>query len=208
MSFAIRRDGRYLHHNLVVAMLNDLFGIQSRGGCSCAGPYGHRLLGIGAERSTRVRERDPARLRRASSRAGSGSTSTTSSPTPRSTTSSSAIELVADARLGPDPRVPVRAVFGPVATSRQLGRAAAAAGRAALRRATVALHLLARQATARRIGTPALSRRSPASSLGPVAARADRRVRPVTRPPVPHTEMTAEFERLRWFELPDVCLEV
>jgi hypothetical protein len=29
-----------------VAVLNDLFGIQSRGGCSCAGPYGHRLLAI------------------------------------------------------------------------------------------------------------------------------------------------------------------
>jgi hypothetical protein len=39
-------SGRYLHHNFVVAVLNDLFGIQSRGGCSCAGPYGHRLLGI------------------------------------------------------------------------------------------------------------------------------------------------------------------
>jgi hypothetical protein len=35
-----------LHHNYVVALLNDLFGIQARGGCSCAGPYGHRLLGI------------------------------------------------------------------------------------------------------------------------------------------------------------------
>ena len=32
-------------------MLNDLFGVQSRGGCSCAGPYGHRLLGIDLERS-------------------------------------------------------------------------------------------------------------------------------------------------------------
>ncbi|HEY6739684.1 MAG TPA: aminotransferase class V-fold PLP-dependent enzyme [Actinopolymorphaceae bacterium] len=38
--------GSYLHHNFVVAVLNDLFGIQSRGGCSCAGPYGHRLLAI------------------------------------------------------------------------------------------------------------------------------------------------------------------
>jgi hypothetical protein len=47
----IRRDGRYLHHNFVVALLNDLFGIQSRGGCSCAGPYGHRLLGIDLETS-------------------------------------------------------------------------------------------------------------------------------------------------------------
>ncbi|MCB0993348.1 MAG: hypothetical protein KDB16_20395, partial [Acidimicrobiales bacterium] len=41
----------FLHHNLVVAVLNDLFGIQSRGGCSCAGPYGHRLLGIDLDRS-------------------------------------------------------------------------------------------------------------------------------------------------------------
>src|SRR5881227_3453022 len=52
VSFVVRRPtGRYLHHNFVVALLNDLFGIQSRGGCSCAGPYGHRLLGIDIERS-------------------------------------------------------------------------------------------------------------------------------------------------------------
>jgi len=52
VSFVVRRpEGRYLHHNLVVAILNDLFGIQSRGGCSCAGPYGHRLLNIDLERS-------------------------------------------------------------------------------------------------------------------------------------------------------------
>ncbi len=57
VSFVVRRlgaDGRlgaYLHHNYVVSLLNDLFGIQSRGGCSCAGPYGHRLLGIDIERS-------------------------------------------------------------------------------------------------------------------------------------------------------------
>jgi len=52
VSFVVRgRGGRYLHHNFVVAVLNDLFGIQSRGGCSCAGPYGHRLLGIDLDRS-------------------------------------------------------------------------------------------------------------------------------------------------------------
>ncbi|HNJ97439.1 MAG TPA: aminotransferase class V-fold PLP-dependent enzyme, partial [Ilumatobacteraceae bacterium] len=52
LSFVVRRpEGRYLHHNFVVALLSDLFGIQSRGGCSCAGPYGHRLLGIDLERS-------------------------------------------------------------------------------------------------------------------------------------------------------------
>jgi selenocysteine lyase/cysteine desulfurase len=51
VSFVIRNGDRYLHHNFVVALLNDLFGIQSRGGCSCAGPYGHRLLGIDIETS-------------------------------------------------------------------------------------------------------------------------------------------------------------
>lgn len=52
ISFVIRApSGKYLHHNFVVSLLNDLFGIQSRGGCSCAGPYGHRLLGIDLERS-------------------------------------------------------------------------------------------------------------------------------------------------------------
>jgi len=51
VSFVVRSEGRYLHHNYVVALLNDLFGIQSRGGCSCAGPYGHRLLGIELEKS-------------------------------------------------------------------------------------------------------------------------------------------------------------
>lgn len=60
VSFVIRYEGRYLHHNLVVALLNDLFGIQARGGCSCAGPYGHRLLGIDIDRSHEF-EREIAR---------------------------------------------------------------------------------------------------------------------------------------------------
>lgn len=51
VSFVVRFGDRYLHHNFVVALLNDLFGIQSRGGCSCAGPYGHRLLGIDLDKS-------------------------------------------------------------------------------------------------------------------------------------------------------------
>jgi len=46
VSFMVRHEDSYLHHNFVVALLNDLFGVQARGGCSCAGPYGHRLLGI------------------------------------------------------------------------------------------------------------------------------------------------------------------
>ena len=52
VSFVVRApSGRYLHHNYVVSLLNDLFGIQSRGGCSCAGPYGHNLLGIDLDTS-------------------------------------------------------------------------------------------------------------------------------------------------------------
>ena len=45
-----------LHHELVSTLLDQLFGIQARSGCSCAGPYGHRLLGIDAARSTRYRQ--------------------------------------------------------------------------------------------------------------------------------------------------------
>jgi selenocysteine lyase/cysteine desulfurase len=51
VSFIVRHREAYLHHNFTVALLNDLFGIQSRGGCGCAGPYGHRLLGIDLETS-------------------------------------------------------------------------------------------------------------------------------------------------------------
>jgi len=47
-------DG-YLHPKFVTALLNDLFGIQSRAGCSCAGPYGHQLLHIDAATSDRYR---------------------------------------------------------------------------------------------------------------------------------------------------------
>ena len=39
----------FLHHNYVSAILNDLFGIQSRGGCACAGPYAQYLLGISSD---------------------------------------------------------------------------------------------------------------------------------------------------------------
>lgn len=39
-------SGGFLHHNFVTALLNDLFGVQARGGCACAGPYAQDLLGI------------------------------------------------------------------------------------------------------------------------------------------------------------------
>ena len=87
VSFVIRHGDHRLHHNFVVALLNDLFGIQSRGGCSCAGPYGHRLLGIDIVTS-REYEREIARAARASNPDGCGSISTISFPS-RSSTSSS-----------------------------------------------------------------------------------------------------------------------
>jgi selenocysteine lyase/cysteine desulfurase len=55
VSFLVRHGDRFLHHNFVVVLLNDLFGIQARGGCSCAGPYGHRLLRIDGTTSSRFR---------------------------------------------------------------------------------------------------------------------------------------------------------
>lgn len=57
LSFVLRSpSGKLLHYNFVVALLNDLFGIQARGGCSCAGPYGHRLLGIDIAQSHEIEE--------------------------------------------------------------------------------------------------------------------------------------------------------
>jgi selenocysteine lyase/cysteine desulfurase len=55
VSFNILHNGRILHPKFVTKLMNDLFGIQSRGGCSCAGPYGHVLLGIEEERSIQYR---------------------------------------------------------------------------------------------------------------------------------------------------------
>ncbi|RZF37598.1 hypothetical protein LSTR_LSTR003163 [Laodelphax striatellus] len=46
-SFLVRHPrGTFLHHNFVCAVLNDVFGVQARGGCACAGPYAQDLMGI------------------------------------------------------------------------------------------------------------------------------------------------------------------
>ena len=49
------RRGKPLHGLFVAALLNDLFGIQARGGCSCSGPYGHQLLNITKPRAHTIR---------------------------------------------------------------------------------------------------------------------------------------------------------
>ena len=56
ISFNLRTPtGNYVHPKFVTTVANDLFGIQSRAGCSCAGPYGHRLLEIDEPTSERYR---------------------------------------------------------------------------------------------------------------------------------------------------------
>lgn len=45
LAFGCHR-GSYLHHNFVCVLLNDLFGVQARAGCQCAGPYAINLLGV------------------------------------------------------------------------------------------------------------------------------------------------------------------
>jgi selenocysteine lyase/cysteine desulfurase len=54
MSLRFKHGDKDLHYGFVVSLLNDLFGIQVRGGCSCAGPYGHSLLGMDMEYSRAI----------------------------------------------------------------------------------------------------------------------------------------------------------
>ncbi|MEP3278743.1 MAG: aminotransferase class V-fold PLP-dependent enzyme [Stappiaceae bacterium] len=50
------RKGGLIHQQLFTRMLSDVYGIQARGGCACAGPYAHRLLGISEEQSEGIRQ--------------------------------------------------------------------------------------------------------------------------------------------------------
>ena len=54
--FNVKAFGKYLHYNFVCNLLNDLFGIFTRGGCSCAGPYGHELLKVDITQSHQIRD--------------------------------------------------------------------------------------------------------------------------------------------------------
>ncbi len=54
VSFGLRHGRGMLHSNFVTALLNDLFGIQSRSGCFCAGPYMHRMVPIDDDWSKRM----------------------------------------------------------------------------------------------------------------------------------------------------------
>ena len=56
ISFNITHKDRILHPKFVSKLFNDLFGIQSRAGCMCAGPYGHHLLNIDYKTSLKYRK--------------------------------------------------------------------------------------------------------------------------------------------------------
>jgi selenocysteine lyase/cysteine desulfurase len=43
-----------IHYNLLVSLLSDRYGIQVRGGCACAGTYGHYLLDVSHEKSKKI----------------------------------------------------------------------------------------------------------------------------------------------------------
>lgn len=57
LSFRVHGPAGDIDPNAATRLLSDHFGLQARGGCACAGPYGHRLLGIDADSSARMRDR-------------------------------------------------------------------------------------------------------------------------------------------------------
>jgi selenocysteine lyase/cysteine desulfurase len=202
VSFAVRRDGHYLHHNFVVAVLNDLFGIQSRGGCSCAGPYGHRLLGIDAARSREFE----SEILRGCEGIKPGWVRVNFNYFISDATLDyivSAIELVAD--RGWDLMHEYR--FEPYSG---LWHHHGQPAEPPLRLAD--LHYSADGRLTYRHDKVL----APESELDRYldearaifdAARATVEAGPISGIVTPHPEMTAEFERLRWFDLPDICLE-
>lgn len=55
-SFLVKHGKRFFHYAFISALLNDLFGIECRGGCACAGPYALKLLDIDEEKAKMYEE--------------------------------------------------------------------------------------------------------------------------------------------------------
>jgi selenocysteine lyase/cysteine desulfurase len=49
-----KSNGRYIHHQFFTRLLSDVYGVQARGGCACAGPYAHRLLELSVTQSEKM----------------------------------------------------------------------------------------------------------------------------------------------------------
>ena len=144
----------------------------------------------------RVRARDRRTAARASSRAGSASTSTTSSPTRSSTTSSTRCSLVARDGWRLLAGLPLRPGHRAVAAPPRPGRAAAAAAPDLLRRPTAPCSY------------PHHDDRAPESQLARYLDEAAALFAATTPEPAgTPTGVSADFEHLRWFELPAACLE-
>ena len=202
-------SGRYLHHNFVVAVLNDLFGIQSRGGCSCAGPYGHRLLGIDLDRSHEFERGDRRRLRGHQTGLGPGHLQLLHR---RATVSYivSAVDLVAKHGwlLLPEYRFdPVRGLWrhrgGVVEPPMRLAQVrydAQGRLRHPSRHERVGENALAGYLTVAEELFTARAAALAAKPVGPESAGFDEHRRGVP------TGVSQGFEDLRWFDLPDVCL--
>ena len=196
VSFRIRHGAEYLHHNFVVAVLNDLFGIQARGGCSCAGPYGHRLLAIDAGPLARAPR---ARSATAATAIKPGWVRVNLNYFISDTVADyliDAVDLIADRRLPAAARLPLRPAHRPVApppARRRDRRSRLADVRYG---ADGELHLPP-PPRARRRGGP---RRLPAPGPRRCWPRA-----PTSVDDGP-TGLAADFEALRWFPLPPGCL--
>ncbi len=190
------RRGKHLHHNFVVSLLNDLFGIQARGGCSCAGPYGHRLLGIDVERSHEFEHEisggcegiKPGWVRVNFNYFVSDAVIDYLI---------SAVKFVANhgAQFLPDYRFDTASglwhhLDGKVEPPLRLDQ----------------VHY---DQTTGEMRYPHLDDRAPESALAGYLVEAEQlaSTRPVPVLGKPATRLSPEFERLRWFELPAVCLD-
>ena len=190
MSFGVRHPRGLLHANFVVAVLSDLFGIQARSGCFCAGPYLHRAYPVDDAWSAAMARAGPAwagTARRSRSRA---SASTTSSARRSFDYIVDAVHLIANDgwkllplyRFDPDTRPLAprgRAAREPLLS---LARRRVRRGRAGALATAPERALAGQLDEARRI------------------IRASRGAAPPADPALP-----PEFERIRWFPLPGEC---
>ena len=183
VSLGLRHAPRHLHANFVVALLSDLFGIQARSGCFCAGPYIHRMYPIDDELVGAAWTPRLARPPRRQARVHAARASTTSSARRCSEYIVEAVHLLADDGWKLLPLYRFDPTTRPVAAPR-------------------------RAPARRRSRTPA-SLASPArrSAPWPGSSRTARRiVRAVETAPAararPTPSLSPEFERIRWFPLP------
>ena len=138
VSFTVRHSGRYLHHNLVVALLNDLFGIQSRGGCACAGPVRPPAAGHRPRDVPPAGAGGPPGLRGHQARLGAGELQLLHQRD-RVPVHPRCGGAGGDRRLAAPAAVPVRCREGPVAPRRRRREAAAVTGGHPVRRRRDAL---------------------------------------------------------------------